>query len=396
MITVKLRIILCSLSNSKLNCSIARQLSLSIAAMAMVLALLPEDCAARNPKLSVTVGQSITHKVAARVKTVSIADSDVADVVVAGPQEVLINGKSIGLTTLVIWDENNVSTVYDVVARGPFSDQQIELHVKLAEVNRTKASDLGMDLAFMYKNGAQWTGGIFGGSVSTPSIPLSLFEGAAVEGVTGALQYLSGGTALQMLIRALITNGVLHVLAEPNVVAASGQEAEFLSGGEIPIPVASAAAQGGSTVTIEWREFGVKVAFLPTIVDSGVINLLVSPEVSSLDYSNAIELSGFKIPALRTRRAFTTVELKDQETLVIGGLIMEEENRIHTRIPILGHIPLLGRLFGSTKTVKTETELMLVVSPHIVHALPRDASVSLPGSGKQSNEHIEYNLDHQD
>jgi len=118
---------------------------------------------------------------------------------------------------------------------------------------------------------------------------------------------------------------------------------------------------------------------VPTIVDTGVINLFVPPEVSSLDYNNAVEISGFKVPALRSRKAETTVELGDQETLVIGGLIMEEENEIRTRIPILGHIPLLGYLFSDTRKVRTQNELLIVVSPHLVRSLPKGATVKLPG-----------------
>ncbi len=188
------------------------------------------------------------------------------------------------------------------------------------------------------------------------------------------------------MIHALTSNGVLRVLAEPNVVAASGQEASFLSGGEIPVPISSAGAGGGSNVTIEWKEFGVKIVFVPTIVDSGVMNLQVAVEVSSLDFGNGIELSGFRVPALRSRKAETTIEMKDQETLVIGGLFMEEENRVRTRIPILGHLPLLGYLFSSTRNVKVESELLIVVSPHIIRALPRGVVVPLPGMTPQTQQ----------
>jgi len=312
---------------------------------------------------------------------VSIADSDVADVVVAGPREVLINGKRIGLTTLVIWDENNISRLFDVVVRGPFSDRKIELRVQLAEVNRTAATEIGFDfLGSGLSGGDQITGGLYGGSVDAPSIPLSIFGGQPVQGASAAFEYITGdGDVFQSMIHAAVTNGVLRVLAEPNVVAASGQEAEFLSGGEIPIPVAVSGAQGGTQITIEWKEFGVKVKFTPTIVDSNVVNLKISPEVSSLDYNNAIEISGFRLPALRTRKASTTVELRDREILIIGGLLMEEEENIRTRIPVLGHIPILGYLFSDSRTIKRETELMLVVTPHIVRALAPGSSVSLPG-----------------
>jgi pilus assembly protein CpaC len=364
---------------TKMPC-LTRTRELSLITLAVVVLSTSIAAAARNPQIDVIVGQSVTHRLDAKVKTVSIADSDVADVVVAGPQEVLINGKAIGLTTVVIWDEFNVSRIFNVTVRGPFSDQKIELRVKLAEVNRSKASELGFDIFLKTEvDGATWTGATFGGSIATPALPLPVFGGQAVEGLSALFRYVKGTDEVASMIRALQSNGVLRVLAEPNVIAASGEEANFLSGGEIPVPIASAGAQGGSNITIEWKEFGVKVRFIPTIVDTGVINLVVAPEVSSLDYGNAIELSGFKIPALRSRKAETTVELGDEETLVIGGLIMEEVNEVRTRIPILGHIPILGYLFSDTRKVRTENELLIVVSPRLVRSLPPGTVVPLPG-----------------
>jgi pilus assembly protein CpaC len=353
-----------------------------LAAVALI-AFLPNLSAAKNQKIRVTVGQSVTQKTSTNVKTVSIADTDVADVVVAGPREVLINGKKIGLTTMVVWDENNASSIFDVVVRGPFSDQKIELRVKVAELNRTKALELGFDfLVYTDELGENSSsiGGIFGGSVGTPSEPLTIFRGIPTEGASAIFKWMQGEDQFQTMIHAAQTNGVLRILAEPNVVAASGQEASFLSGGEIPVPIASAGISGGSTVTIEWKEFGIKVGFLPTIIDSNVINLRVSPEVSNLDYSNAVEISGFRIPAIRSRKAETTVELRDQEVLVIGGLIASETSKIRTRVPLLGHIPLLGYLFSDTEDVKTESELVLIVTPHLVRALPPGTEVPLPGA----------------
>jgi pilus assembly protein CpaC len=356
---------------------------LFLALMALALVLAPGGAFGANPKIRVTVGQSVTRSIANNVKTVSIADSKVADVVVAGPREVLVNGKDIGLTTLVVWDEFNRSTIFDVVVQGAFSDQQIELRVKVAEINRTKAAEFGVDflLSGTSEGGDMADIGSYGGRVDSPSIPLSIFGtgmegiGNAVEGVSMAFRYVTGDDQLQTMIRAMMSNGVLHLLAEPNVVASSGKDASFLSGGEIPVPIASSGTTGGSTVTIEWKEFGVKVNFLPTIVDSAVINLKVAPEVSSLDFSNGIVLSGFQVPALRTRKAETTVELKDGETLVIGGLIMEEEIKVRNRIPVLGHIPLLGWLFSDYSSQKQQSELLLVVSPRIIRAMPRGSQM---------------------
>lgn len=351
--------------------------------VAMLYTTFPSVAAARNRKLSVTVGQSVTQKLPNNVKTVSIADSDVADVVVAGPREVLINGKGIGLTTLVIWDEFNESTLFDVVVRGPFSSQQIEIRVKLAEVNRNKAFELGFDYLVSDQNGRQIGGALFPGAVSSPSLPLAIYDGEDVEGLTGAFRYFSGGTEFQMMINAAITNGALRILAEPNVVAASGQHASFLSGGEIPVPIASAGVSGGTTITIEWKQFGVSVDFLPTIVDSGVINLKIAPEVSNLDFSSGIQISGFEIPAIRTRKAETTVELKDGEVLVIGGLLLEEQTQFRRRLPLLGSIPLIGYLFSQTDNRTEVKELVLVASPHIVSAMAPGTHVQLPQSMNQ-------------
>lgn len=347
----------------------------SIALLALASLVLSAPVMAAVPQINVIVGQSVTYRHDAEVKTVSISDSDVADVVVAGPKEVLVNGKAIGLTTLVIWDQFNQSHKFNVTVRGPFSDQKIELRVKLAEVNRTRALELGIDVLGQTD---KITAALYPGNISTPEIPLPIFNGVPTPGVTGAFQWVEGTDKIQAMIHAMEADGVLKILAEPNVIAASGEEATFLSGGEIPVPIASGGVQGGTTITIEWKEFGVRVRFVPTIVDTGVINLVVAPEVSNLDYNNAIEISGFRIPAIRTRKAQTTVELANMESLVIGGLIMETEDNVRVSVPILGRIPILGWLFSDTRKVKVENELLIVVSPHLVRSLPPGATVPLP------------------
>jgi pilus assembly protein CpaC len=271
--------------------------------------------------------------------------------------------------------------VFSVVVRGAFSDQQIELRVQVAEVNRTKSIEFGVDMLFGQDNqpNNQWLGGSYGGKVGTPSIPLQIFDNTPTENASLALHYISGGTDLTAMIHALQVNGVLKILAEPNVVAASGQAASFLSGGEFPIPIASAGGSGGSTVTIQFKEYGVRVDFLPTIVDSGVINLKVAPEVSALDFNNGLSFGGYIVPALSVRRAETTVELEDGQVLVIGGLIREEERDVVRKIPVLGHLPLIGLLFSNTHKEKSQQELLIVVSPHIIRALPKGTEVALPG-----------------
>jgi pilus assembly protein CpaC len=359
------------------------------------LALTVSTAEARNPKINVAVGQSVTQSVPVLIKTVSIADSKVADVVVAGPREILVNGKHTGFTTVVVWDENNVSTIYNVVVRGAFSDQKIELRVQVAELDKQKLLELGVDWLWG-KQGANnaWIGGSYGGKVATPSIPLQIFgdndlrraEGGA-EGVDLAVGWTDGIHRVTAMLKAMQADGVARILAEPNVVASSGQPASFLSGGEFPVPIAQGGSgAGATTITIEYKEFGIKVDFLPTIVDSGVINLKVAPEVSRLDYANAIQLAGATIPSIAIRRAETTVELNDGQVLVIGGLLFETETKVTSRVPILGHIPLIGLLFSSTRNETTQQELLIVVSPHIIHALPRGTEVALPGVPEEKEE----------
>jgi pilus assembly protein CpaC len=174
----------------------------------------------------------------------------------------------------------------------------------------------------------------------------------------------------RVLFRALEEKGFIKSLARPNLIAASGASASFLVGGEFPVPVPSGGGVGGgTTVTIMFKPFGVRLDFTPTLNDFGSINLKLSPEVSDLDFANAVTISGFQIPALRTRRASTVVDLKPGQSLVIGGLISSEDRKILSKFPILGDIPLLGALFRSTNFVRNETDLVILVTPEIVQPL---------------------------
>jgi len=286
-----------------------------------------------------------------------------------------------------VWDQNNVSSMYDVVVRGPFHDWQIELRVRVAELNKTRAFEYGMDWLW---SDDRWLTAVFGGEVGNRTIPPPPFTPdlgdvpRVAAGASAAVRYSFGGTDVISVIHALQEDGVLNILAEPNVVAASGHQASFISGGEFPIPIVSGSGSLVNTVTIEWKEFGVKVDFMPTIIDSGVVSLKVAPEVSRLDYQNGVQLSGFVVPAISKRRAETTVELEDGQVLVIGGLLLETESKINRKIPILGHIPLIGPLFFSNvQNLKEEQELLIVVSAHLIHALPKGTEVTLPGAVKE-------------
>ena len=171
----------------------------------------------------------------------------------------------------------------------------------------------------------------------------------------------------------------MKTLAEPTLVAMSGDTANFLAGGEFPIPVAqsSSAGNGGNTITVEFKQFGVALAFTPTILKDGLINLVVNPEVSAIDPANSVSSGGVIIPGLSVRRAHTTVELRDGESFTIAGLLKQDYANNIRQLPFLGDLPILGSLFRSTSFQRAETELVIVVTPHVV--TPRRGGIALPG-----------------
>ncbi len=172
-------------------------------------------------------------------------------------------------------------------------------------------------------------------------------------------------------IEALQVEGLVQVLAEPNVLASNGKQASFLAGGEYPFPVVQGVSGGvGGAVTIEFKEFGVRLNFIPTLTPRGTIRLQVAPEVSSLDFTNAVTISGFQIPSIDIRRVKTEVELGEGQSFAIGGLLDNRETRTLQKIPFIGDIPILGKFFQSISTNKTNTELMVIVTPEIVAPIP--------------------------
>jgi pilus assembly protein CpaC len=191
-----------------------------------------------------------------------------------------------------------------------------------------------------------------------------------------------GHTSIDVQLAALEAKGVVRTLARPNLVALSGEKASFLAGGEFPYPVPQAASNGITTVTLEFRKYGVKLDFTPNVQDSGLIRLEVEPEVSKLDQTNSIRVSGFVIPGLITRTTHTTVELRDGASLAIGGLYQRDYQNDQQQLPVLGDIPVLGSLFRSTRWRRAETELIIIVTPRLVEASDFEKSkaiTSLPG-----------------
>ena len=184
--------------------------------------------------------------------------------------------------------------------------------------------------------------------------------------------FLLGGN-MSTSIRAMQTNGALRALAEPNLIAMDGQVASFLAGGEFPIPVVqSGGGGGGSAVTIQFKEYGIRLNFKPTIIDEDHIRLELEPEVSTIDFANGVRFQGFVVPALRTRRARTGVELRDGQSFALAGLLDNSETRSLSKVPVIGDIPILGNLFKSTQFQKQETELVFIVTADLVKPVNRD------------------------
>ena len=322
--------------------------------------------------LRIPVGRAKVVESTNKVTTVAIAETEIADAAVGSERTVVVNGKSAGKTSLVVYNEGGRYTLYDVDVFVPNADKQVLLRVRVAEIDSDARKELGFDWFGSGNSNVPWldgalSGGLYTTKVASPTAPLSI--GPATDGF---LSYTKNGNewSLQTTWRALEESGALQTLASPTLVARSGEKASFLAGGEFPVPIASGAgANGQTTVTIEWKEFGVKVDFTPTVMENGRISLKVAPEVSALDFSltQLVPLSGFAVPALITRRTETTVDMNEREHLVIGGLKDETEIKTVRKVPILGDIPLLGFFFRNTITETSERELMVIVSPELVN-----------------------------
>ncbi len=235
--------------------------------------------------------------------------------------------------------------------------QQVLLEVRFSEMTRQTVRQLGISSVL-------WTGGTVSGGVNVPAINTSSNPYAGIL----------NGPGLSVQIAALEQQGLIHTLAQPNLVALSGESASFLAGGEYPVP--TGVDQFGR-VTIEFKQFGVSLAFVPTVVADGLINLSIAPEVSSIDPSVSIQLTGINIPGLKVRRAKTQIELRDGQSFAMAGLISSDFQDTVKAIPGFGKIPILGALFRSTYYNRGETELVMMVTPHIVRPV-KPSQILLP------------------
>jgi pilus assembly protein CpaC len=251
----------------------------------------------------------------------------------------------------------------------PASDPQILLKVHFISVDRSKETQLGINI---FSNGF---GNTIGG-ISTGSLTTTIPAGSTAATITGGtsptnLSAFYPGLNIGATIQALKTSIGAQVLAEPNLLAANGKQASFLAGGEYPYPMVQGGSGGsGAAVTIMFKEYGVRLDFIPTITPRGTIRLQVAPEVSALDFTNAVEISGFVVPAITSRKVKTEIELADGQSFVIGGLLDNTESETFSKIPFLGDIPVLGKFFQSIQKTKANTELIVIVTPEIVAPIP--------------------------
>jgi pilus assembly protein CpaC len=274
-------------------------------------------------------------------------------------------------------------------------NHQVQLSVRFAEVSRSGLRQIGVNLFALSKDGQQ-----LGGSVG-PKTPLGSFLPGAIPGTGGAgqpptfpsqpfgqsFQLFFGSSSpfpFNATLSLLEENGLAKVLAEPTLVTLSGQEARFLAGGEIPIPISSTLG----SLNVQWRKFGIQLAFTPTVLDQGTVNLRIASEVSDIDPANGVQATGIFIPGLTSRQAETTVRLGDGQSFAIAGLMSDKVRSTIDKVPGLGSIPILGALFRSSSYQRQETELLVVitvqlvkpVAPHEVQPLPTDYLANEPGS----------------
>jgi len=385
--------------------------------------------------INVLVGQSRVINFDRPIGRFSISNPDIAEAVMVSPNQVLVNGKAFGQVNFIAWEKSDQKfIVFDVFVRAnlslidsqiralfprddirlsqangsvvlsgtvsnpqsaqqadaviqaagfktvnmlqsPITDAtQVQLQVRVAEVSRQKLKEFGSTLASANSTAFLAQGGGPGtlGSSQDNSL-VTEFVGSAVN-----LFLFNSGLNTAAYIRALRTNGALRALAEPNLIAMNGQQASFLAGGEFPIPVVQG-SQNGSAVTIQFKEYGVRLNFKPTIIDEDHIRLELEPEVSTIDFANGVRFNGFIIPALRTRRAKTGVELRDGQSFALAGLLDNNETRSLSKIPVLGDIPILGNLFKSSSFQKQETELMFIITADLVKPVNSDELPTLKG-----------------
>lgn len=377
-------------------------------------------------KLDMVIGKSILITTSERIKRVSIAAPEIADFVLLSPKEIYITGKAAGTTNMTVWQDKKIRSIYDlevaydvagfkqklhdlhpgetairsigtggsITLMGEVSStanlsqvlalaaayapkdkivnqlqvggiHQVMLEVRVAEMSRSVTKRMGVNFSFV--NGNDFGVSLLGGLSSFDNTGGGGLAQSFSDAITALLRFSTGNTTWTFFIDALKENGMAKILAEPTLIAQSGQTASFLAGGEFPYPI----PQGGDNdnITIEFKPFGVMLLFTPTVLSEDRISISVAPEISELDFSTAQRFGGFLVPGLTKRTASTTVELADGQSFAIAGLLKEIVREEISKFPLLGDIPILGALFRSSGFLKEETELIIIVTVHLVKPL---------------------------
>jgi pilus assembly protein CpaC len=376
--------------------------------------------------LTLLVNRSVTLATVRPYKIVNVAQPELLTVNTIAAQSLLVTAKKPGTTQVVLWDENENSQVIDVtihadlsalqdllkkqlpgaaievssgaaesvVLRGKVPDlqaarqaeelaaafgkvvnllevcggQQVMLQVRFMEVSRTALTALGVDISGSVSNG-DFSIGLSGQN----RLPVG-DRGLTLSG-SGAW----GDFSFEAFIDALKRNSLARVLAEPNLTVISGEEGDFLAGGEVPIPVPQSGTGGAATITIEYKEFGIRLRCTPVVLGDGRIRMKVAPEVSELDYANGTSVGGQTVPGLRTRKVNTVVEMSDGQTFMLAGLISRRVDARNQGTPGLSSLPVLGTLFRSVRYERNETELVILVTPRLVEPMNPEQVPALPG-----------------
>jgi pilus assembly protein CpaC len=385
--------------------------------------------------VNVLVGQSRVLTFDQPIERFSVSNPEIAEAVLVESNQVVVNGKAFGQVNFIAWEKGSSRfIVFDVYVRtnlslidsqiralfpkddirlsqangsvvmsgtvrdpnvaaqadaviqaagfktvnlleSPVKDlRQVQLLVRVAEVSRNRMRELGTSYAYQGSPGS-------GGYVNSGQGPSSIGDvtGGVLSGALGSSLnlFVMGGNTLAML-RALKQQGALRALAEPNIIAMDGHSASFLAGGEYPVPIVQGGGTAGATVTIVFKEYGVRLNFKPTIIDEDHIRLELEPEVSTLDFANGVRFDGFIVPGLRTRRAKTGIELRDGQSFALAGLLDNNEVQSFSKVPGLGDVPILGNLFKSKQFQKNESELMFIVTAQLVKPVNRDDLPAIP------------------
>jgi pilus assembly protein CpaC len=398
--------------------------------------------------LAIVLGRGHLLRFPSDVQRVAVAEPKIADAVVVSPREIMVNAKSAGHTTLVVWEADSGPVQYNIqvlndttflenlrrelnqalpeaqikadgttekmvlTGTAPNAEQakraaalastyartvenliqvppapdprQILLQVKFASVDRVALSELGFNY---FSRHDKTLGSVTTQQFSQPRFSQLQFQNQQFENTTLSFSDLLNlfvfrpDLNIGATIRALQSRNLLQILAEPNLITVEGKEASFLAGGQFPFPTITTTPTGGAiapVITVQFKDFGVQLKFTPSLTDTGAIRLRVAPEVSSLDFTNAVTLQGFLIPAVATRRAETEVVLKDGESFAIAGLLDNRVEQVLSKIPGIGDIPIVGHLFRSRSTRRSANELLVVVTPRLVRPLSPEEKAALP------------------